>query len=71
MSIGSAHPVRPGPRGSVTDVVAEEFDRVAAITAEPGTAAQSRARYVDEPFRVPAHVYNLVRRRDEPVVEIA
>jgi hypothetical protein len=61
----------PGPDRPIAEVLAEEFDRIAAITADPDTAAESRALYAKEPFRVPAHVYNFLRRRTESVLEVA
>jgi hypothetical protein len=60
----------PGPDDPITDVLAEELDRLAAITAVPGTAADSRARYQNRQFHVPAHVYNFLRQTNEPVIEI-
>ena len=59
----------PEPGDPIPDVLAEEFDEVAAITADPDTAARSGARYADERFHVPAHVYNFVRRTSESVIE--
>lgn len=59
----------PGPDDPITNVVAEEFDRLAAITADPDTAVESRLRYATELFRVPAHVYNFLRRTSEPVID--
>ena len=61
----------PGPDDPITDVLAEEFDQLAAITASPDTAAESRAQYENKQFRVPAHVYNFLRQTNEPVIEIA
>jgi hypothetical protein len=61
----------PGPDDPIPGVLADGFDRVAALTATPGTAAESRAHYQNERFRVPATVYNVVRRATEPVIEIA
>jgi hypothetical protein len=61
----------PGPGDRITDALAEQLDQVAAITANCDTAADSRARYGDEQFRVPARVYNFLRQQDEPVIEIA
>lgn len=60
----------PGPDDPITDVLAEEFDQVAAITADPDTAAGSRARYANERFRAPAQVHNFLRQTKESVVEI-
>ncbi|MCA2211290.1 transglutaminase-like domain-containing protein [Jidongwangia harbinensis] len=40
-----------------------------AVTAVPGTAADSRARYRTRRFRVPPRVYNVLRQADEPVIE--
>jgi hypothetical protein len=59
----------PRPGEPITDALAEEFDRLAALTARPGTAAESRDRYESARFRVPAHVYNFVRQASEPVIE--
>jgi hypothetical protein len=61
----------PGPDDPIPDILAEEFDQVAAVTADPDTAADSRARYGNERFRVPAHVYNFLRRANESVIETA
>jgi hypothetical protein len=60
----------PGPDEPINDVLAEEFDQLAAITADPGTASASRALYDNERFRVPARVYNFIRRTNEPVIDI-
>jgi hypothetical protein len=60
----------PRPDDPITDVLAGELDRLAAITAVPGTAADSRARYQNGQFHVPAHVYNFLRQTNEPVIEI-
>lgn len=60
----------PRPDELITDVLAEQFDRIAAITADPDTAADSRALYGNEPFRVPAHVYNFLRRTNKSVIGI-
>jgi Transglutaminase-like superfamily len=60
----------PGPDEPIDDVLAAEFDQLAAITADPDTAAESRARYDDERFRVPAHVYNVLRQSIELVIDI-
>ncbi|MFF5297553.1 transglutaminase-like domain-containing protein [Paractinoplanes globisporus] len=59
----------PGPGDSISDTLAEEFDQVATLTADPATATESRARYDDERFRVPAYVHNFVRQTNEPVFE--
>jgi hypothetical protein len=58
----------PGPGDPITDELAAACDQLAAITAVPGTAADSRARYESGQFRVPAHVYNYVRQAPEPVL---
>jgi hypothetical protein len=55
----------PEPDGPITDALAEEFDQLAAITSDPDNAAESRARYEDERFRVPAQVYNFIRQTNE------
>jgi len=60
----------PGPGEPISDVLAEEFDRIAVTTADPDTAAESRAGYDTERFRVPAHVYNFLRRTNEPVIDV-
>jgi hypothetical protein len=60
----------PGPDEPINDVLAEVFDQLAAITADPDTAADSRALYDDERFRVPTRVYNYLRRTNEPVIDI-
>jgi len=52
----------PSPGGPVGD-----FDEVAAMTAAPASAADCRARYEQERFRVPARVYNFLRQAHEPV----
>ena len=57
----------PGPGDPISDVLARQFDQLAAITADPGTADESRFRYADERFRVPAHVHNFLRRTNEAV----
>ena len=61
----------PGPDDPISGVAADGFDQVAALTATSGTAAESRAHYEHEQFRVPATVYNVVRRATEPVIEIS
>jgi hypothetical protein len=58
----------PRPDGTISEGGAEEFDRLAAITADPGRAAESRAGYQSERFRVPAEVYNFVRQTSETVI---
>lgn len=63
--------VMPRPGEPINDFLAEEFDQLAAITADPDTAAESRARYDNERFRVPAWVYNFLRQANEPVIDIA
>jgi hypothetical protein len=60
----------PGPDDPISDLLTGQFDRLAAFTADPDTAHQSRAPYADDQFRVPAHVYNSVRQKNEPVLEI-
>jgi hypothetical protein len=59
----------PGPDDPTTELLAEEFDQLAAITADPDTAVETRARYDDERFRVPARVYNFLRQANEAVIE--
>lgn len=61
----------PGPDIPITNVLAEEFDQLAAITADPDTAVVSRVRYENERFRVPTHVYNFLRQKRESVIETA
>ncbi|MCU7729923.1 hypothetical protein ODJ79_39930 [Actinoplanes sp. KI2] len=58
----------PGPDEPINDVLAEALDQLAAITADPDTAADSHAGYDDERFHVPICVYNFLRRTYEPVV---
>ncbi|MEU4422055.1 transglutaminase-like domain-containing protein [Actinoplanes sp. NPDC024001] len=60
----------PGPDEPINDVLADDLDQLAAITADPDTAAESRALYDNGRFRVPVRVYNFLRRTDEPVIEI-
>jgi hypothetical protein len=57
----------PGPADPIPAGLAAELDHLAAITAVPGTAAESRAHYENGQFRVPAQVYNFLRQADEPV----
>lgn len=59
----------PEPDAPIDDILAEELDQLAAITADPDTAAESRTRYNDERFRVPARVHNFLRRTEEPVID--
>jgi hypothetical protein len=61
----------PGPEDPITDALNDELDRLALITADPQTAADSRAHYPSERLRVPAQVYNFLRRADEPVFATA
>jgi hypothetical protein len=61
----------PKPGDSISDAIAEDFDRLATVTADPDTATESRALYADKQFRVPVHVYNFVRQKNESVIEIA
>lgn len=63
---GAALAALPRP---VPDLLPAGLDHLAAITAVPGTAAESRARYQSEQFRVPARFYNFIRQTDEPVLE--
>lgn len=60
----------PGPDEPINDVLAEDFDQLAAITADPDTAAESCALYDDGRFRVPAQVYNFLRRTNEPAIDV-
>jgi hypothetical protein len=60
----------PGPADPVSVVLAERLDQFAVITADPETAVDSRVGYADERFRVPARVYNFLRRTNEAVIEI-
>jgi hypothetical protein len=60
----------PGPDEPINDVLAEDLDQLAAITADPDTAAESRTLYDNGQFRVPPRVYNFLRRTNEPVIEI-
>ncbi len=55
----------------LTDAATAEFDQVAAITADPETAAESRIWSGKEQFRVPAEVWNVIRQRDEAVFDLA
>jgi hypothetical protein len=61
----------PGPRDRIPDLLAAEFDRLAAVTVDPDTAAESRTLYADERFRVPAQVHNFIRQRNELVTAYA
>ncbi len=60
----------PGPDELINDTVAKDLDQLAAIAADPDTAAESRALYDTGRFRVPARVYNFLRRTNEPVTDI-
>jgi hypothetical protein len=57
----------PAPEETIAGLLGDRLDELAALTAAPGTAAESRTRYPDEHFAVPARVHNAVRRTTEPV----
>ncbi|HEX2143764.1 MAG TPA: transglutaminase domain-containing protein [Glycomyces sp.] len=61
----------PEPEDEIDEVLTALFDELAAITADPDTAAEARTRYeTDERIRVPAQVRNAVRKSTEPVIGV-
>jgi hypothetical protein len=59
----------PEPEDEITDDLTALLDDLAAITADPDTAADARSRYeADDRIRVPEQVRNAVRRTAEPVI---
>lgn len=58
-----------GPDQQLDDELHGLFDRLAAITADPDTAAEVRALYEnDDRLRVPEKVLNFLRGREEAVI---
>lgn len=61
--------VMPEPEDVITDELAALFDQLAAITADPDTAADSRGIYLsDDRLRVPTEVYNVAHSRTERII---
>lgn len=60
----------PEPEDLIGEDLLALFDDLAAVTADPATAAEVRSRYeADERLRVPKQVRNALRKISEPVVE--
>jgi hypothetical protein len=65
----------PGPDEPIDDECLALFDRLAELTADPDSDADSDAAFIDltaaysadDRLRVPATVYNAVLNRPEPV----
>ncbi len=58
----------PAPDEPASGELLELLDELAAITADPDTAAEARGRYGrDDRLRVPEQVFNVLRQADEPV----
>jgi hypothetical protein len=58
----------PQPNQPLHDDELAFFDRVAAITSDPGASfGDVRSLYADERVRVPAKVFNALRQRQEPI----
>ena len=61
--------VMPEPEDEITEEMTALFDELAAVTADPETAADVRSRYeADERLRVPEQVRNAVRKSMEAVI---
>ena len=61
----------PEPEDEIDDALTALFDDLAAVTADPDTAAEVRSRYeADERLRVPEQVRNAVRQATEPVIPV-
>jgi hypothetical protein len=59
----------PEPEDEIDADLTALFDALAAVTADPGTAADVRDRYAaDDRIRVPETVLNAVRQTTEPVI---
>lgn len=56
----------PGPEDAIGPDLTELLDRLAALTADPETAAETRELYDHDSLRVPANVRNASRGHDEP-----
>ena len=61
--------VMPEPEDEITEEMTALFDELAAVTADPETAADVRSRYeADGRLRVPEQVRNALRKTDETVI---
>jgi hypothetical protein len=61
----------PEPEDTIDADLTALLDDLAALTADPDTAAEARARYeADDRIRVPEQVRNAVRRTAEPVIPV-
>ncbi|HEY1094598.1 MAG TPA: transglutaminase domain-containing protein [Glycomyces sp.] len=61
----------PAPDEEIGPELTALLDDLAAITADPDTAAEARTRYeTDDRLRVPAQVRNAVRETAEPVIPV-
>jgi hypothetical protein len=61
----------PEPEDTIDADLTALLDDLAAVTADPDTAAGARARYeADDRIRVPEQVRNAVRRTAEPVIPV-
>jgi hypothetical protein len=61
----------PEPEDTIDADLTALLDDLAAVTADPDTAAEARARYeADDRIRVPEQVRNAVRRTAEPVIPV-
>jgi hypothetical protein len=61
----------PAPEDEIGPDLTALFDELAAVTADPATAAEVRSRYAaDERLRVPEQVRNAVRQTAEPVIPV-
>ncbi|MQM25918.1 transglutaminase-like domain-containing protein [Glycomyces albidus] len=58
----------PEPEDTIGPDLVELLDRLAALTADPEQAAETRGLYEDERLQVPATVRNASLGRDEPVL---
>jgi hypothetical protein len=61
----------PEPEDEIGPDLVALLDELAAVTADPDTAADVRSRYeADERLRVPEQVLNAVRQTAEPVIPV-
>jgi hypothetical protein len=58
----------PSPSDPITEDLATLLDELAAITANPDTAAEARTHYPVPALQVPTEVYNFLREAREPVI---
>ena len=57
----------PEPEDTIGPDLIDLLDRLAALTADPEQAAETRSLYADERIEVPATVHNVALEREDPV----